>query len=118
MPATAFSLGAEYADAQQLLDAGAPVALASDFNPNCYSQSMPFTVALSCVGMNMTPAQALLGGTTHGAAALNRADSRGVLTEGNAADLAIIDAPSYVHIPYNFAVNPVEKVVKDGELVV
>ena len=117
LPATAFSLGAEYADAQSFLDAGAPVALASDFNPNCYSQSMPFTVALGCVGMGMTPAQALLGGTKHGALALDRDDGTGTLVEGAPADLAIIDAPSYVHVPYNFGVNPVETVLKGGEVV-
>lgn len=117
LPTTAFSLGAEYADPDPFLDAGAPVALATDFNPNCYSQSMPFTVALGCVGMGLTPAQSLLGATRHGAAALDRTDGEGTLAEGTAADLAILDAPSYVHVPYNVGVNPVETVVKGGEIV-
>ena len=117
LPATAFSLGAAYADPEPFLDAGARVALASDFNPNCYSQSMPFTVALGCVGMGMTPAQSLLGATENGAAALDRTEGSGTLAEGTAADLAILDAPSYVHVPYNVGVNPVETVLKGGEIV-
>ncbi|MFB6220246.1 MAG: imidazolonepropionase [Halolamina sp.] len=117
LPATAFSLGADYADPDQFLDAGAPVALASDFNPNCYSQSMPFTVALGCVGMGMTPAQSLLGATVNGAAALDRTGGVGTLVEGASADLAVLNAHSYVHVPYNFGVNPVETVLKDGEIV-
>jgi imidazolonepropionase len=117
LPATAFALGADYADPEPFLEAGAPVALASDFNPNCYSQSMPFTVALGCVGMGLTPAQSLLGATRHGAAALDRTDGDGTLAEGTAADLAILDAPSYVHVPYNVGVNPIETVLKAGEIV-
>jgi imidazolonepropionase len=117
LPATAFSLGADYADPDLFFDAGAPVALASDFNPNCYSQSMPFTVALGCVGMGMTPAQSLAGATANAAAALDMADWTGTLGEGAAADVAVLDAASYVHIPYNFGVNPVETVLKNGEIV-
>jgi len=117
LPATAFSLGAEYADPEPFLEAGAPVALATDFNPNCYSQSMPFTVALGCVGMELTPAQSLLGATKHGAAALDRTDGTGTLAAGTAPDLAILDASSYVHVPYNVGVNPIETVLKDGEIV-
>ena len=118
LPATAFSLGADYADARQFLDADTPVALASDFNPNCYSHSMPFTVALGCVGMGMTPAESLVGATKHGALALDRDDGTGTLTEGAPADVAVLDAPSYVHVPYNFGVNPVETVCKGGEIVI
>jgi len=117
LPATAFSLGAGYADPEPFLDAGAPVALASDFNPNCYSQSMPFTVALGCIGMGLTPAQSLLGATANGAAALDRSAGTGSLVEGSDADLAVLSAPTYVHIPYNFGTNPVETVLKGGTVV-
>jgi len=114
LPGTAFSLGAEYADARAFLDRGAPVALATDFNPNCYSQTMGFAVTLGCVGMGMTPAESLAGATRNAALALDR-EGLGTLTEGAPADLAVVDAPSYVHVPYNFAVNTVETVLKAGE---
>jgi imidazolonepropionase len=117
LPGTAFSLGEAYADPQQFQAAGAPVALATDLNPNCYSQSMGFAVALACNGMRMTPADALLGATTHAASAIDRADGTGTLTEGTAADIAIVDGPSHVHVPYNFGVNSVETVLKDGVVV-
>ena len=115
LPGTAFSLGADYADARAFLDEGGSVAVATDFNPNCHSGSMGFAIALACVGMGMTPAEALLAGTRGGARALNRAGEAGTLREGMPADVAIVDAPSHVHVPYNFGVNTVETVLKNGE---
>lgn len=115
LPGTAFSLGADYADARAFLDDGGSVAVATDFNPNCYSQSMGFAIALACVGMEMTPAEALIAGTHGGARALDRTGKAGTLREGMPADMAIVDAPSHVHVPYNFGVNTVETVLKGGE---
>jgi imidazolonepropionase len=117
LPGTAFSLGESYADLRGLVDAGAPVAVATDFNPNCYSQSMPFAVALACVGMGATPAEALVAATRNGALALDRPGGLGTLREGAPADLLVLDAPSHVHVPYNFAVNVVDTVLKAGEVV-
>lgn len=117
LPGTAFSLGADYADARAFLDSGASVAIATDFNPNCYSHSMGFAIALACVGMKVTPAEALVAGTHGGARALDRAGECGTLHEGTPADMAIIDAPSHVHVPYNFGVNTVETVLKNGEVI-
>ena len=115
LPGTAFSLGAEYADARAFLDEGGSVAVATDFNPNCHSGSMGFAITLACVGMGMTPAEALLAGTRGGARALDRAGETGTLREGMPADVAIVDAPSHVHVPYNVGVNTIETVLKDGE---
>ncbi len=118
LPGTAFSLGADYADARAFIDRGAPVAVASDFNPNCHSQSMGFAVALACIGMKLTPAEAVVAATKNGAKALNRGESgHGTLRRGAPADLSILDAPSHVHVPYNFGVNLVETVLKDGRVV-
>jgi imidazolonepropionase len=117
LPGTAFSLGASYADFRGLADAGAPVAVATDFNPNCYSQSVPFAVALACVGMGATPAEALVAATRNGALALDRPDGLGTLREGAPADLLVLDAPSHVHVPYHVAVKVVDTVLKDGEVV-
>lgn len=118
LPGTAFALGEDYADPEQFEAAGAPAALATDLNPNCYSQSMGFAVALACNGMRMAPADALLGATTRAARAINRGgDGTGTLREGTAADLLVVDGPSHVHVPYNFGVNSVETVLKDGSVV-
>jgi imidazolonepropionase len=117
LPGTAFSLGAEYADPEQFIEAGAPVAVASDFNPNCHSPSMGMTLALACVGMGMAPGDALDAATRGGALALDREDGAGTLTEGAPGDLVVLDAPSHVHVPYSFGVNRVATVVKDGAVV-
>ncbi len=117
LPGTAFSLGADYADPRLFQDAGADVALASDFNPNCYSQSMPFAVALGCVEMGMEPADALVAATRNGAFALDREAGLGTLQPGTPADLCVLDGPSHVHVPYNFGVNPIDTVVKAGTVV-
>ena len=116
LPGTAFGLGAEYADAQGMLEAGAPVALATDFNPNCYAHSMGHALTLGCVGMRMTPSEALVGATHNAARSIERPNG-GRLEAGTPADLCILDAPSFVHVPYNFGVNRVETVLKDGEVV-
>jgi len=117
LPGTAFSLGEDYADPEQFREEGAPVALATDLNPNCYSQSMGFAVALACNGMRMAPADALLGATARAARAIDREDGTGTLREETAADAVVVDGPSHVHVPYNFGVNSAETVMKAGDVV-
>jgi imidazolonepropionase len=117
LPGTAFSLGADYADPSLFADAGATVAVASDFNPNCHSQSMGMAVALACVGMGMAPRQALEAATRGGALALDRTDGTGTLRAGAPGDLVVLDAPSHVHVPYSFGVNRVATVLKAGAVV-
>ncbi len=116
LPGTAFGLGEEYADARAFLDAGAPAAVATDFNPNCHSQSMGFALSLACVGMGLSPAEALVAGTRNAALAVDRPD-RGTLRPGSPADLGVLDAPSHVHVPYSYGVNRVDTVLKDGDVV-
>ena len=100
LPGVEFSTRQPYPDARRLLDAGVRVALASDCNPgSCFTSSIPLCVALAVREMGMTPAEALYAVTAGGAAALGR-DDVGVLTPGKRADLALLDAPSYVHLAY------------------
>ena len=100
LPGVEFSTRQPYPDARRLLDAGVRVALASDCNPgSCFTSSIPFCVALAVREMGMTPAEALHAVTVGGAAALGREDV-GALTPGKRADLALLDAPSYVHLAY------------------
>ncbi|WP_330632255.1 imidazolonepropionase [Halocatena halophila] len=119
LPGTAFTLDAAYADARAFLDAGGSVALATDFNPNCHSPSMPMTVALGCVGMRMTPLESMTAATVWGARALDLTETGvGTIQQGAPADLVVLDGPTHVHVPYSFGVNPVATVVKDGAVVV
>lgn len=100
LPGVEFSTRSPYPDARRLLDAGVTVALATDCNPgSCYTSSMPLVVALAVREMRMTPAEALWAATAGGARALRR-DDIGVVAPGRRADLAVLEAPSHLHIPY------------------
>ena len=117
LPGTAFALDADYADPAQFAAAGAEVAIATDFNPNCFSQSMEFAVDLACHGMRMGPGSAIRAATVGAAAAIDRSDDLGRLREGAPGDLVIADVPDHEHVPYNFGVSTVETVLKAGEVV-
>ncbi|WP_308257915.1 imidazolonepropionase [Pseudonocardia lacus] len=100
LPGVEFSTRSPYPDARGLLDAGVVVALATDCNPGtCFSSSMPLMIALAVREMGMAPGEALWAATAGGAAALRRGDV-GVVTVGGAADLAVLDAPSHLHLAY------------------
>lgn len=114
LPGTAFSIGASYADYEIFEEAGADVAVATDFNPNCHSPTMQFAITLACIEMGMSPEDALVAATRNAALALDRSDGLGTLQPGTPGDAVILDAPSYLHIPYRFAVNTVDTVIKDG----
>ena len=100
LPGVEFSTRSPYPDARRLLDAGVDVAIASDCNPgSCYTSSMPLCVALAVREMGMSPDEALTAVTTGGARALGRTDV-GRLSVGASADLAVLDAPTFVHLAY------------------
>lgn len=100
LPGVEFSTKSPYPDARRLIDAGVDVALASDCNPGtCYSSSMPFAIAVAVRDMGMTPAEALHASTAGAAKSLRR-DDIGAIRVGARADLTVLDAPSYLHLPY------------------
>ena len=114
LPGAEFSTRAPYPDARRLLYAGAHVALATDCNPgSSYTTSMAFCIAVAVREMRMTPAEALLAATAGGARALRR-DDVGVLRPGAGADLAVLDAPSYVHLAYRPGVPLVRQTWRAG----
>ncbi len=118
LPLTAFSLQEEYADARKMIERGIPVALATDLNPgSSYSQSIPLLLSLAVMYMDMTPKEAITALTINAACALNKGDVIGSIEKGKKADFLIIDAPDFNHLFYNFGVNLVEKVFKEGNLV-
>jgi imidazolonepropionase len=114
LPGAEFSTRSPYPDARLLLDAGVRVAIATDCNPgSCFTSSVPFCLALAVREMRMTPAEALTAVTLGGAAALRREDV-GHLRVGARADLAVLDAPSYVHLAYRPGVPLVASVLVGG----
>jgi imidazolonepropionase len=100
LPGVEFSTREPYPDARRLLSAGATVALATDCNPGTsYTSSMPFVIALAVRELRMTPAEALWAATAGAAVSLRR-DDVGRITVGSRADLAVLEAPSYIHLAY------------------
>jgi imidazolonepropionase len=118
LPATGFGLGGTYAPMNRFREAGVMPAVATDFNPNCHARTLGFAATLACVGMGATPAEAVAGITEGGARALDRADDRGSLEEGAVGDLVVLDAPSHVHLPYQYDIDLVETVLRSGRRVV
>ncbi len=118
LPATGLSSLLPYADARAFIDAGVPVALGTDFNPNCWCESMPFTIALACRYLKMTPGEAVAAATINAAASLDRADRIGSLEVGKQADVIILDAPNHKFLSYQFGVNRIQTAIKKGKIVV
>ncbi|MER6449625.1 imidazolonepropionase [Streptomyces venezuelae] len=114
LPGAEFSTRAQWPDARRLIDAGATVALSTDCNPgSSYTSSMPFCIALAVRDMRMTPDEALWSATAGGARALRRSDI-GIVAPGARADLALLDAPSHVHLAYRPGVPLVSAVWSKG----
>ena len=118
LPATLFFLGkTRFAPARQLLDAGATVALATDFNPGTApSASMPLILTMACSQMRMTPLEAITAATSGGARALRIPDA-GTISAGAHADLVLWRVTDYREIPYRFGIPPVAGVWLGGERV-
>lgn len=116
LPGTIFSLGMNrYARARDMIAAGLPVALATDFNPgSCNCDSMAFVLSLACVQMRMTPAEAICAATINAAYALERGDRIGSLEAGKEADFLIMDMPGYQYLPYHIGSSAIEAVYKSG----
>jgi imidazolonepropionase len=119
LPATLFMLGkTRYAPARRLIEAGAAVALATDFNPGTSPTiNMQWILTLACTQMRMTPAEAITAATINGAAAVGRQGLLGSIEPGKQADIAIYDVSDYREIPYYAAVNFCAAAFKRGKLV-
>jgi imidazolonepropionase len=119
LPGANFHLGSRaFPAARQLIEYGAAIALATDFNPGTSpTLNMQFILSLACTQMRMTPAEAITAATINGACALGRADRIGSLEAGKQADLIVMNAEDYREIPYYFAVNHCVMSVKAGRRV-
>lgn len=119
LPATAFILRvAEKAPVQEMIAAGVPIAVATDYNPGTSPlPNMQLLQAFACYHYGLTPAQAFVASTINAAHAVKRGKSIGSLEAGKLADVIILDAPSLEFVPYYLGVNLVEKVFKRGQSV-
>jgi imidazolonepropionase len=119
LPATSFGLAlSHYAPARKLIEAGAAVALATDFNPgSSHCPSMQAAWSLACSMMRMTPAEGLVACTQNAAMAVGCGASVGSLVPGKRCDLVVTSGKDYREVPYCFGVNNAHVVVCDGEVV-
>jgi imidazolonepropionase len=113
LPGAAFFLAMHYQPARLLIDAGLPVALASDFNPgSCPSGNMNFLLSLACTQLKMTPEEAINAQTLNGAAAMELEGEMGTIATGKKASLIITKPVSSIaYLPYSFGENWIEKVI-------
>jgi imidazolonepropionase len=119
LPGAAFFLGMTDPPARKMIDAGLPVALASDYNPGSSpSGNMKFIMSLGCIRMKMLPEEVINAVTLNSAYAMGISDTHGSITVGKKANLFITKKiPSYEYMPYAFGSNLVEKVILNGELI-
>ncbi len=119
LPAASFSLMiGRYANARKMIRLGVPLALGTDFNPSCWTENMQMAIALACREMRLAPAETITASTINAAHALHRAEEVGSLEEGKKADIIMLNIPNYKFLGYSFGVNLVDKVVKEGKIVV
>lgn len=119
LPGAAFFLGLPFPPVRKMIEAGLPVAIASDYNPgSAPSGNMSLMVSLACVKMKMTPEEAFNAATINTAYALELSESHGSITVGKKANLFITEKiPSIAFLPYSFGTSYINKVILNGKLV-
>ena len=117
LPVAALFLGRPMPPARALIDSGAAVAIATDFNPgSAFCESLAVACNLACTQLGMSPAEALSAATVNAAHVLGRADRVGRLQPGFAADVVLLEAPDWRYLAYHLGSDQVALVVKDGEV--
>jgi imidazolonepropionase len=116
LPASALFLGRPMPPARALIDAGAAVALATDFNPgSAFCESLPLVCSLAATQLKLSPAEALSACTVNAAHVLGRAGKKGRIAPGYDADLVLLDAPDWRYLAYHLGGNQITRVVLGGE---
>jgi imidazolonepropionase len=119
LPTCSFFIGIPYTPARKMLDAGLPLALATDFNPGTTpSGNMNLVVATACIKMKLTPEEAINAATINGAYAMGLSDTHGSITKGKRANI-IITKPltSYYQLPYAFGSNLIDTIIIEGQII-
>jgi imidazolonepropionase len=119
LPATTFSLGLrKYAPARKMIEAGLPVALATDFNPgSSHCDSMQTVISLACIEIGLLPSEAINTSTINAAYSLELGHTIGSIEDGKQADILIMNMPSYKYLPYHLGSSCAEMVIKKGKIV-
>ncbi|MCW9038080.1 imidazolonepropionase [Altibacter sp.] len=117
LPSCSYFLSIPYTPGRKLIDAGLPLALATDYNPGSTpSGNMNFVVATACIKMKLTPEEAINAATLNGAYAMGLSSSHGSITKGKKANVIITkEIPSYGYLPYAFGSNLIDAVIINGE---
>ncbi len=119
LPTCSYFLGIGYAPARKLIDAGLPIAIASDFNPGSSpSGNMNFVISTACTKMKLTTEEAINAATINGAYAMGLEDKVGSISKGKIANLIITNKINSIDdIPYNFGGNQIHKIILEGQLI-
>ncbi len=119
LPATSFNLQVEhFARGRAMIEAGVPVALATDYNPGSSpTENLQLVMTLACLVMKLTPEEVLTAVTINAAAAINRQDDIGSLEVGKKADIVLFDTPNLEYLMYHFGINHTDTVIKNGQIV-
>ena len=117
LPASALFLDRPMPPARVLVEAGAAIALATDFNPgSAFCESLPLVCALACTKLRLAPAEALAACTVNAAHVLGQADRIGRLAPGYSADLVLLDAPDWRYLAYHLGSDHIRNVIRRGEI--
>lgn len=118
LPGAAFFINMPYAPARKMINAGLPVAMASDFNPGtCPSGNMQLVLSMGCIKFRMLPEEAITATTLNTAYAMNVSNSLGSIAKGKTANVFITKPiPTYEYMPYSFGDNKVETVILNGQI--
>ncbi|WP_348822233.1 imidazolonepropionase [Flavobacterium aestuarii] len=118
LPSCSYFLSIPYTPAREMITAGLPLALATDYNPGSTpSGNMNFVVATACIKMKMTPEEAINAATINGAYAMGIAETHGSITKGKKANLIITKKiPSYYQLPYAFGSNLIDYIILEGKI--
>lgn len=119
LPTCSYFLSIPYTPARRIIDAGLPIALATDNNPGSTpSGNMNFVLSTACIKMKMTPEEAINAATINGAYAMGISNRYGSITKGKKANLIITkDVPSYNYLPYAFGDNHIDQVIINGKII-
>lgn len=120
LPSCSYFLSIPYTPAREMIAAGLPIALATDYNPGSTpSGNMNFVVATACIKMKMTPEEAINAATINGAYAMGISETHGSITAGKKANLIITKPiPSYYQLPYAFGSNLIETTLIEGKILI
>ena len=119
LPGAAFFLGLPFPPARKMIEAGLPIALASDFNPgSAPSGNMLMMISLACIKMKMTPEEAINATTINTSYALELLSSHGSISNGKVANIIVTKSiPSLAYIPYRYGLSMLDKIILGGKII-